>query len=180
MKMKKILLLMLATVTLWSCSSDDSNVLPESFENGVIISIADITTNVIFNNNLDGRLDIDLEYRDAENGSLLDKVDIFVTFLDKTDNTGNNNGVIEEEVLLRTVENTGFSIGDNDFPVHNLVITTEDYLSITNNTLDGITAGDEYITRFEVTLTDGRVFSTNNTGSNGGLISNFNVVTSVE
>ncbi|WP_299677364.1 hypothetical protein [uncultured Dokdonia sp.] len=178
--MKKILLLTFATIALWSCSSDDSNTSADDFENGIIMSIAEITSNTIFNDNLDGNLDINLEYRDAENGALLDKVDIFVTFLDKSENIGDSTSAITQEVLLRTVEDTSFSTGDNSFPVHNLIITTQDFLSITNNTLDGIATGDEYITRFEVTLTDGRVFSTNNTANNGGLISNFNVITSVE
>ncbi|WP_299763526.1 hypothetical protein [uncultured Dokdonia sp.] len=176
---KKILLLTFAAVALWSCSSDDSNVRSDDFENGIVLA-ADITTNVIFNGNLDGNLNANLEYRDAENGVLLDKLDVFITYLDRTEDAGNSENAITEEVLLRTIEDTSFSNGENDFPVHNLVITTEDFLSITNNTLDGIATGDQYLTRFEVTLTDGRVFSINNIGSNGGLISVFNVVTSVE
>jgi hypothetical protein len=181
MKIKKILLLTLATITLWSCSSDeDSNVLPDSFDNGAIISIADTTSNIVFDNNLDGKVDINLEYRDAENGALLDKLDVYITFVDNTEDAGDSSNAVLEEILLRTVEETDFFNGDNDFPVHNLLITTQDFLDVTNNTLDGIASGDQYITRFIITLTDGRVFSTNNTGNNGGLISNFNIVTSVE
>ncbi len=181
MKIKKILLLTLATITLWSCSSDEESIiLPDSFDNGAIIALADTTSNTVFDNNLDGKLDINLEYRDAENGALLDKLDVFITYIDNTNDTGDSSNAVFEEVLLRTVEETDFSNGANNFPVHNLVITTQDFLDITDNTLDGIASGDEYITRFILTLTDGRVFSTNNTGSNGGLISTFNILTSVE
>ena len=181
MKIKKILVLTLATITLWSCSSDEDSILiPDSFDTGAIISLADTTSNTIFDNSLDGRLDINLEYRDAENGALLDKLDVFITYIDNTEDAGDSTNAIFEEILLRTVEETEFSNGVNDFPVHNLIITTQDFLDITENTLDGIAPGDEYITRFILTLTDGRVFSTNNTGDNGGLISTFNILTSVE
>ena len=181
MKIKKILFFALATITLWSCSSDeDSNVLPDNFDNGAIISIANLTSNVIFDDNLEGGIDVNLEYRDSENGALLDKLDVYVSYFDRSENVGDSSNAIFGELLLRTVEETDFSNGENEFPVHNLVITTQDFLDLTNNTLDGIAPSDEFITRFEITLTDGRVFSTNNTGNNGGLISNFNIVTRVE
>lgn len=180
MKIKKILLLALATITLWSCSSDDSNATPDQFENGVILSLAATTSNVIFNDNLDGGVDVTLEYRDAVDGDLLEKLDVFITFVDSTEDAGDSSNAITEEILLRTVEAADFSTGSNEFPVHNLIITTQQYLDITNSTLETIAPGDDFIARFVLTLTDGRVFSTNNTGNNGGLISSFNIVTSVE
>ncbi len=180
MKIKKILLLTLTTITLWSCSTDDSNNPTESFDNGAFVTLATITSNTIFNDNLDGGVDVNLEYRDSDAGALLDKLDIYVSYFDRSENAGDSSNATFEEQLLRTVEETGFSNGENDFPVLNLVITTQEFLDLTNNTLDGIAPNDEYITRFEITLTDGRVFSTNNTGNNGGLISNFNIVTKVE
>lgn len=180
MRMKTILLLILATITLWSCSTDDSNALTDNLDNGVILSIADTTSNVIFNDNLDGGVDINLEYRDSENGVLLDKVDVFITFVDATGDVGDSTNAILDEILLRTIDDTSFSNGVNDFPIHNLLITTQDFLDITNNTLDGIASGDDFITRFELTLTDGRVFSINNTANNGGLINDFSFTTPVE
>lgn len=180
MKIKKILLFALTTVTLWSCSTDDSNNPTESFDNGAFVSLATVTSNTIANNSLDGGVDVDLEYRDSQDGVLLDKLDIYVSYFDRSENEGDSSNATFGEQLLRTVQETSFFVGENDFPVHNLVITTQDFLDLTNNTLDGIAASDQFITRFEITLTDGRVFSTNNTGNNGGLISDFNIVTTVE
>lgn len=180
MKIKKILFFALATTTLWSCSTDDSNNPTESFDNGAIISLGTVTSNAISNNSLDGGVDVNLEYRDAQDGALLDKLDIYVSYFDRSENEGDSSNATFGEQLLRTVEETSFSNGENGFPVHNLVITTQDFLDLTNNTLDGIAPSDEFLTRFELTLTDGRVFSTNNTGNNGGLISDFNIVTRVE
>lgn len=181
MKIKKILFLTFATIALWSCSDDDSNVIADDFDNGAVIEIVGTANNSIVSNTLDGGLTTTLEYRDAENGVLLDVLNVYITFLDNTENAGDStNAIVRQEVLLRTVASTDFSIGQDGFPRHTLIVTTQDFLSITNNSLDGIASGDEYIVRFEIILTDGRIFSINNTGSNGGLTSDFNIITSVE
>ncbi|MEP0262802.1 hypothetical protein [Dokdonia sp.] len=183
MKIQKLLLLLIFIITLASCSSDDGNDIPSinDLDNGALVEIVTTADNIIFNNNLDGLLDTIVEYRDSESGSLLDDFNIYITFLDNSDNTGDStNALVREEVLLRTVEPTEFTLGQDGFPRHNLIITTQDFLTITNNTLDGIASGDEYIVRFELVLTDGRVFSVNNTGDNGGLTSDFNIITTVQ
>lgn len=183
MKIQKLLFFLIATITLSSCSSDD-NVVPliDNLDNGAVIEIVSTTDSAIFNNNLDGLLDTIVEYRDSESGGLLDDFNVYITFLDNTENTGDSsNALVSQEVLLRTVEPTEFSLGQDGFPRHNLVITTQDFLTITNNSLDGIAIGDEYSIRFEVVLTDGRVFSLNNTGDNGGgLTSDFNILITVQ
>ena len=182
MEIKKILFIAsISLITLYSCSSDDSNVLSDSFDNGAILEVVDTANNIIFDDNLDGLLDTTVEYRDAENGSLLGEFRVYITYLDNTEDSGDStSALVRQEVLLRVIESSTFENGQDGFPRHNLVITTQDFLAITNNTLDGISAGDEYIVRFEILLTDGRIFSINNTGSNGGLTSDFNVLTPVQ
>ncbi len=183
MKIKKILSFIIITVAIYSCSSDDGNVIPilDTLDNGAIIEVVSTSNNVIFNNNLDGSLNTIVEYRDAENGSLLDDLNVYITFLDNTDSSGDStNAIVNQEVLLRTVESTEFTIGEDSFPRHNLIITTQDFLTITNNSLDGIATGDEYIVRFELILTDGRIFSVNNIANNGGLTTDFNIITAVQ
>lgn len=183
MKIQKLLLLLIISITLASCSSDDGNDVPSinSLDNGALVEVVTTADSTIFNNSLDGLLDTIIEYRDSENGSLLDDFNVYITFLDNSENTGDStNATVGQEVLLRTVEPTEFSLGQDGFPRHNLVITTQDFLAITNNTLDGIAIGDEYIIRFEVVLTDGRIFSVNNTGSNGGLTSDFSIFITVQ
>lgn len=183
MKIKKILLLVIASTMIWSCSSDDENNVPSinDLDNGALVEVVTTANSTIFNNNLDGSLDTVVEYRDSENGSLLDDFNIYITFIDNSENTGDStNAIVNQEVLLRTVEPTEFTLGQDGFPRHNLIITTEDLLAITDNSLDGIAAGDEFIVRFELVLTDGRIFSENNTGSNGGLTSDFRIFLTVQ
>lgn len=181
MKIKELLLFICISATLWNCSSDDSNRIIDDFDNGAVVETVTITNNAVSSDTLEGGLDTILEYRDSENGALLDDFNIYVTFLDNTDNTGNNPDVIEgQEVFLRSIEATDFMIGTAGFPQFNLMISTEDFLTATNNTLEGIAPEDEYIIRFELILTDGRVFSTNNTGISGGLIGTFSIITPVE
>ncbi|WP_299209165.1 hypothetical protein [uncultured Dokdonia sp.] len=180
MKIKKILFITFATITLWSCSDDDSNVFADDFDNGAVLEIVATGNNSVSSDTLEGGLNTTLEYRDAENGVLLDKLNVYITFIDNTENAGDSsNAIVRQEVLLRAVDATEFSIGQDDFPRYNLIVTTQDFLNITNNSLDGIAPGDDYIVRFEIVLTDGRVFSVNNTGSNGGLTSDFNIITTV-
>ncbi|MFT5890567.1 MAG: hypothetical protein ACI9Y7_000660 [Dokdonia sp.] len=181
MKTKNTLLLTLATIILYSCSSDDSNVIADSFDNGAFIEAITITDNTIFSDSLEGGLETNLEYRDSGNGGLLDTFNVYITFLDNTDNAGDStDAIVREEIFLRAIEATTFSIGPDGFPRYNLIVPTQDFLTSTNNSLEGIATGDEYIIRFELVLTDGRIFSINNTGISGGLIGDFSIITPVE
>ncbi len=183
MKIKKLLLLVIASTMILSCSSDDENNVPSinDLNNGALVEVVTTADDTIFDDSLDGLLDTVVEYRDSENGSLLDDFNVYVTFIDNSENAGDStNAIVNQEVLLRTVEPTEFTLGQDGFPRHNLIITTEDFLAITDNSLDGIAAGDDYVVRFELVLTDGRIFSENNTGSNGGLTSDFRIILTVQ
>ncbi len=176
MKIKKLLCATLLAVAFTSCGDDDSNVnnLIESLDNGAVVQVTDTNSNTLFSDNLEGALNTTLEYRDSQNGSLLDTMDVFVTFIDNSEDAGDSsNAIVDQEVLLSTIQNDAFNPGENNFPVFNLLVNTEDFLVITNNTLEGIEPGDLFVIRLELTLTDGRVFSSNNIGNNGGLSSDF-------
>ena len=123
---------------------------------------------------------IDIEYRDGDQGALLDNLKVYVTYSDNSDSAGDSSNAIFQEVLLKTVESSAFSTNTTDFPTYNLQVSTQEFLNASNNTLEGIAVNDNFFTRFEVTLTDGRVFSTNNTGNNGGLNIDFSVNTLVQ
>lgn len=182
MKIKKLLLATILTVAFLSCGDDDSNVIDliDSLDNGAVVQVTDTNSDTLFSDNLEGALNTTLEYRDAQSGNLLDTMDVYVTFFDNSEEAGDSsNAIVDQEVLLSTIQSDAFNPGENNFPVLNLLVNTEDFLEITNNTLEGIEPGDRYNIRFELTLTDGRVFSSNNIGDNGGLSSDFNIIVNV-
>jgi len=182
MKTNKILLLISLTLLTFSCKEDDklSNINADA-DFGAVIEILTTQTNGLSSANLDGALRATMEYRDAEEGTLLDNMKVYITFKDFTSDAGDSSGaLVDQEVLLRTIDVANFSNGTNNFPVTALNITSEDFLNNTNNTLSSIATGDEFSTRLELTLTDGRIFSSNNVGDNGGLNSDFRIVTKVQ
>lgn len=182
--MKKITLsfVSLMLLTIIGCSEDDEGINPATdVTNGAVIERVATNSNTIFSGNLDGSLDALLEYRDAEDGTLLDELQVFVTFFDNSEGIGDSsNATVNSEVLLTTVDANAFMNGDNDFPTYNLVITSQDFLTATNNTINGIATNDRFITRLALILTDGRVFSSSNIANNGNLNTDFTIITNVE
>ena len=182
MKTNNVLLLLCLALISFSCKEDDklSNINNDA-DFGAVVEIVSTETNSLSTANLEGALKTSLEYRDAENGTLLENMKVYITFRDFTQDEGDSSGaLVNQEVLLRTIDAANFSNGANNFPVTDLNINAEDFLNTTNNTLSSIAAGDDFLTRLELTLTDGRVFSTNNISDNGGLNSDFSIITKVQ
>jgi len=183
--MKILLKLMLGAslIFLSSCSDDDSsgNTIINGADSGATIRAQQIIQNDINSTTSDGALIVDLRYSDGSDNTLLETLNVYVTFFDNSEGQGDSAGSLERtEVLLRSVPNTEFGVDDNDLPSYTLTISLEDFLSATNNTATGIAVPDVFNTRLELELTDGRVFSTNNTADLGVGEATFSFITRVE
>ncbi|WP_298351668.1 hypothetical protein [uncultured Dokdonia sp.] len=181
MKLKAIyILILLAAFT--SCDDDNNNLsnITEEASSGAVIELVSTTNNTISQEDAQGSLEARLEYRDDENGTLLEEMRVYVTYYDLSEMSGDSTeALVEQEILFETIAASSFIAGENSFPVYDLAITADQFLSNTNNTSTSIAAGDIFTTRFELLLTDGRIFSSTNTAVNGGLNIDFIINTEV-
>ncbi len=105
-----------------------------------------------------------LEYQDTEDGALLQDMNVYVGYVDNTDD-GADNSVAES--LFETVPASAFSTGDRGLPVLTYMISAQEMQSSVGLSNDQLgLGGDNFTVRFELILTDGRTFSVeNNSGT---------------
>lgn len=121
---------------------------------------------------------VTLEYQDTEDGALLQDMNVYVAFVDNTDD-GADNSVAES--LYETVPASAFTTGDRGLPVITYQISAQEMQGATGLSNDQIgLGGDNFAVRFEVVLTDGRTFSAeNNSGTITGSYFNSPFLTSI-
>ena len=177
----KILTLIALFMIFTSCSDDETSPvdLLSQAERGALINAVEFQNNGILGGTLEGSLEVLLEYTDDEQGNLLDEMNVYTQFIDQSEDDDNTD-VITTEVLLRTVDSETFLTGINNLPTHQLNITAEEFLNITNNTIETIEVGDSFTTRLELVLTDGRIFSFFESDQFDAAVATFLISTDVE
>jgi len=166
--MKKILnfTFVLFAIALVSCSSDDNiiNQVDNNVERGAILRTIEAAPL-----NFDLREDssswsVTVEMEDNNQGNLLDKVDVFVRFLDNTPDNGTNP---VDKSLVKTIPASDFVNGPNDLPRADLQISIDEAAAAAGLADNEFTGGDVFNVELELNLTDGRVFTKDD--ANGGI-----------
>ena len=103
-------------------------------------------------------------FNDFGNNDTMESVDIFLLFADTT--PVDNQLLMIDEVLLENIPASAFSEGDSGFPEHQFSIDANTMLNRLGLEADQIDGGDLFIIRYDLKLTDGRSFSTADTGGN--------------
>ena len=146
-QLNKIVLLLLSVIVISSCESDDK-VIDQVFDDisyGAVLRNVEITSASYNLSDLNSAFSIIVEAQDEEYGALLSEVDVYVS------KEGN-------EVLVKTVPASAFTIGDKGLPVTEISVTLGE--SITALGLgSNYGVGDEFVIRLSLKLTDGREFS---------------------
>ncbi len=109
-----------------------------------------------------------VEAQDVENGKLLEKMEIFVNFIDNTPDNGN---VSPAEVLVATVPASEFEEGPFGLPRASYESTLGQALTNLGLVEGDFDGGDVIFFRLASTLTDGRVFT--NSGNTSTLSGSF-------
>lgn len=102
------------------------------------------------------------EVEDHNNGALLERVETYVSFTDNFDDGTDNSAA---EVPLSTISGSAFSAGPNGFPSTTFEYTFGEALTALGLDVSQVNGGDSFALRFELHLTDGRSFTSTNTGS---------------
>ena len=103
-------------------------------------------------------------FNDFGSNDTMESADIYLLFADTT--PVDNSVLTIDEVLLENVPASAFSEGDSGFPEHQYSIDAETMLSKLGLDASQIDGGDLFIVRYDLKHTDGRSFSTEDTGQN--------------
>lgn len=150
----------LATVVLATGCEDGGQVVDDIVsqeQRGAILRTVSLNSNELPIGNADGNFSVDLEVQDKENGNLVQDVEVYVGFRDNTEDVGPGTDV--DDVLVETINNSTFIVGEFGLPRFSYSITLPELLSIVGRSEADITGGDQFTIRFELVLVDGRRFS---------------------
>ncbi|MEX0996370.1 MAG: hypothetical protein WDZ45_04935 [Flavobacteriaceae bacterium] len=143
---------------LFACSDTDK-LIDDVFDNttsGVILRTLETETDIEFNDD-SVVLSYLLEVQDEEDGNLTDRVLVYASFTDNTNEIPNN----RDEVLIATINSSSFITGER-LPRVSFEIGILELESALGMTRDDYTGGDVFPVRFEAITTDGRRFSNDN------------------
>lgn len=168
-------LALVAAFSFHACDSDPDNTVDQVIENvqsGAVLRTINITDNAIPINIENGQttipdgaqLSMIVEEQDAQDGALLESVDIFVSFADGSPDDGDSSAAAEGEVFVKNVPAGDFESGPFGLPRTTITVTAQEMLDKVNLSPNALFGGDTFTTRFALNLTDGRVFTTTNAG----------------
>lgn len=161
----KFFVLLFAFSMMQSCSTDDKTVdeVTSEVTSGAILRTISATNTFNFFDPNDTRFvfDIALEEQDAQKGDLISEIRLYQSFTDNLDDAVDNS---KDEVLILTETPAGLTVSDFDLPRFDFSTTLAEALAINGLNVGDYNGGDVFSFRFELELTDGRVFSNNNLG----------------
>lgn len=155
----KLLIIVLVLATAVSCK-EPTNAIYDVFDgitHGAALRELAVTSAAYDKADLNSKFEIIVEVQDEQDGALLSSVGVYVTFTDKfTDDPIDNS---KDETLLKSVDASAFSTGDNGYPSTTISVTLGEVITLFSLVDGEFNAGDLIDIRFEVVLTDGRTFS---------------------
>lgn len=159
--MSKVIVSVLLMFVFFSCSDEPNpiQIASEAVERGAVLRTIEITNMTYDKLDLQRPIEIRLEYQDIEDGDLLENVEILISFIDTTPENGD---VTSEKQLLKTLVPTDFQIGQNNLPVVDLIIETQELISLLDLTDSQLSCTDRFILDLNLNLTDGRTFNNEN------------------
>lgn len=99
-----------------------------------------------------------VEVQDQENGNLLQSLDVYIGYNDKTSDRGNST-IGDSEVLVQSFTLADGTISDVGLPRFTYTATAAELQSAIGISGDQIFGGDAFTIRFEIVRTDGEVYS---------------------
>jgi len=148
-----------------SCEDDELNKLNvDSYNDGAVLSTVEvISTDIDKGGPAASEISVIVAFRDFANNDSMEQVNVYVEFADTT--PVNNEVVTLDEAFLKTISASEFIVDSSTgLPTTQINVTGEeaiDAVGVDPAILDG---GDIFIVRYELVLTDGRIFTSTNVG----------------
>lgn len=151
-------LLALGIILFSSCESDDNSSLANQVTagttSGAVLRTISINTGTFDFTDTSAEWSATLEAQGVGNGSGVSEIKLFASF---TDSDGTS-----DEALVKSYPASIFSPGPNEYPRGDFNVSLAEVLSALSINPGEYSASDSFTLRFEMVLTDGRVFSANN------------------
>lgn len=156
--MKPLPAILLLFSLLFSCTADEKayDILQNGVTNGAFLRTLEFNNSTFDLTNTDDIFSVELEEQDAENGALLERVDVYVRFEDKTPSGIN---LSTEEVMVKSLLASDFVNGPFDLPRTTLTLGFDEALEATGVSYSNVSCRDQFIVRLDLILTDGRSFT---------------------
>lgn len=149
----------------FACSSEDNSVvstIDENTEFSVLLKTLSIETLDYNLTDPESAFTVTLEVDDGQAGQLLERLDLFATYVDQTPDNGDETTT---EVAIQQFPASEFNTSNNGNPTLRVASELNSLLTAFNISSSAVTCGDQIRFRFEAVLTDGRKFSTNSTNA---------------
>jgi hypothetical protein len=151
-------------LTLLSCDEGGGKAIEEVLEEvdrGAVLRTVRIVNGEFDINNVEAEFNIILEEQDIDEGDLLESVSVDIRFIDNTPANGDNTTAF---IAANALVPSDFSTGVNGLPVIDLKYTFSELLALTGVSYSNVQCKDQFRIDLKIRLTDGRVFTTSNSG----------------
>ncbi|MEM9364199.1 MAG: hypothetical protein AAGA43_16275 [Bacteroidota bacterium] len=168
----KIAVLGIALATLFACETDDKIVdeILADVGTGAVIRTIDEENDLVYNDvttsfDAGSTYTLVLEEQDEEEGALLQSVEVFVNFDDRSFETaGDADDMTTSEVSLQTLQASDFSTGDRGLPQATVSYTSAELVTATGIDETMIVGKDRFEFRLVLSLTNGETFTNSDVG----------------
>ncbi len=162
--MNKFIFAMLLTGFVSGCSDSDNVIdqISSNISNGAALRTLEIRQGEFYVNEPESIFDIVVEEMDDQNGDLLSSVNIYLSFVDNTQEGGDNS---IPRSLFQTLDSSDFSTGPNGFPIISLEYRYSELQEELGLSLEDTNCNDQFRLDLELFLTDGRVFKNDNSSN---------------
>ena len=157
--MRYLYLCLILLLLLSACSNDDQKaavVIEETIERGAVLRTIALDNTTFLTGDSNAVFRVRLEEQDERDGNLMDRVDVYAQFVDRTPENGLENKV---EVLIKTLGPEDFENGPVGLPRTTLEVPLSMLLSTLDLDMDALHCTDQFIIRLDIHLTDGRHFT---------------------
>lgn len=157
----KFVLVLALTVSFTSCG-DDEKVVDGVFDgvtSGAVLRTITLISNEIAIGAVEPQMfGVEIEEQDAQEGALLESVDVFITFTDASAGTTTTEALVENIPASEFSTDTPFGL-----PRTTIMYSFAEMLSASGVDEGDTFGGDSFSVRLALNLTDGRVFTDSNT-----------------
>ena len=152
----KILTALLVVVSFNSCQ-DSQNTIDEVFayETGAILRTLSVDNALLNSSDATTAFVVTVEEQDAQDGALLESVDIYITLRDLTVENGTS---VATDVFVKTFDASVFTTSPVGLPMATLSANYGEMFAATGLGVNDISPGDIFLVELRLNLTDGRTF----------------------